>query len=270
MSQSRIQVYQYFQTGDIPTESQFQFLFNNLWFKDEQMSISDVSGLAEMFQNTLSVEQLENHTDDENAHIQFLAKLDGSNIDVEAWKTLLEIIKIATVDDGDFEGNVYTKEQIQATINELLVNIDGIRDILNSNDVNLDELQEIVNYIKENREQIELLQELIIGETTDTKVNLTDDYDFLGIFDNQRDLNRSIYDFLQTLSTEQNSYVKSVTSSESFPHPLGTDKLIIQCRDSVTGKRIECEDYATSTTIQINFLTDIINPINVLITKINP
>jgi len=97
-----------------------------------------------------------------------LAKLNASNLsaaNVEAWKEKLKIKPAATIDNGEETGNVYTKEQIeelvntlQAKDNEMLELTEKINKILDSNDDNLDEFQEIVDYIKENREQIELLK----------------------------------------------------------------------------------------------------------------
>lgn len=264
MSASRIQVYQYFQTDDIPTESQFQYLFNNIWFKDEQMKVSDISGLEQMFQNTLSVEQLEGHIDDEQAHTQYLATKDGSNIDPEAWKAILEIVRIATVDEGDFEGNVFLKSQVTQMINDVIGNLNDVKQALSSDDINLDELQEIVNYIKENRADIEALQAVIIGETTEDKVNLIDSYSEFGTVLTQQQLNGAFY---ERLTQSKDRFMRQITGSAQFANELETADVIIQVRDSITGKRMNCDDYATNQTIQINLLDDYENPLNVLIIK---
>lgn len=115
MSQLRTTVYQYFQTGDIPTEAQFQFSWNSIWFKDEKFSISDTTGLENALQNKLD----STHLSDENAHQNTLAKLNASNLNneqKEAWKTALGVGSIpdnvALVDLGE-PTDVFNKDQIR-------------------------------------------------------------------------------------------------------------------------------------------------------------
>jgi len=116
MSQLRTTVYQYFQTGDIPTEAQFQFSWNSVWFKDEKFTISDTTGLENALQNKLDT----THLTDENAHQNTLAKLNASNLNdeqKEAWKSALGVgtipDNIAFVDAGVVP-EVYNKDQIHA------------------------------------------------------------------------------------------------------------------------------------------------------------
>lgn len=118
MSELRNQTYQYFQTDDIPTEQQFQFVWNSLWFKDEKFSITDVTGLELALQNKLA----SNHASDENAHNNILLKKDASNLTDEnkaAFKQALNIGElpdnIATIDDeaNGIDGNVFDKDQIR-------------------------------------------------------------------------------------------------------------------------------------------------------------
>lgn len=114
MSQLRTTVYQYFQTDDIPTEKQFQFAWSSVWFKDENFTISHISGLE-----TVLVEKLDReHLNDENAHDKFLVKLDASNLNneqKEAWKNVLEVGEIpqnvALVDNGE-STEVFNKVQV--------------------------------------------------------------------------------------------------------------------------------------------------------------
>lgn len=114
MSQLRTTVFQYFQTDDIPTESQFQYSWSSVWFKDEKFSISNTSGLETALQNKLGTA----HTSDENAHVNSLAKLNASNLNddqKEAWKNALGVGEIpenvALVDLGE-STQVYNKAQI--------------------------------------------------------------------------------------------------------------------------------------------------------------
>ncbi|WP_312091085.1 hypothetical protein [Chryseobacterium sp.] len=116
MSQLRTDVYQYFQTDDIPSEEQFQYTWNSIWFKDEKFSISDITGLEKALQNKLGI----NHASDENAHLNTLAKLDASNLNdeqKEVWKEALGVGSIpdnvALVDLGE-SPEVFNKNQIRA------------------------------------------------------------------------------------------------------------------------------------------------------------
>jgi hypothetical protein len=176
MSASRIQAYQYFQTDDIPTESQFQFVFNNLWFKDEKFPIVQIEGLTEMFQGTMSSQAFTNHLNDTSAHAGYLALLNASNLtasNINEWKSKLGISYVATVDGSDQVGNVNTKVQIQAIVDQLnmqddeaLELIEAIREKLVSDDGNLDNIQEIVDFIKENRQNIDdILAKLLTDDT---------------------------------------------------------------------------------------------------------
>lgn len=114
MSNYRNTVYQYFQTDDIPTEEQFKYTWNSIWFKDEKFSITDVTGLESALQNKLGF----NHANDQNAHNNALAKLDASNLsngNINDWKAKLGVGEIpsnvALVDAGE-NPLVYNKQQI--------------------------------------------------------------------------------------------------------------------------------------------------------------
>ncbi|MCW3168898.1 hypothetical protein OMO38_10230 [Chryseobacterium sp. 09-1422] len=116
MSELRNTVFQYFQTDDIPTEAQFQYTWSAIRFKDEKVSISDVSLLEQALQNKLG----NSHANDVNAHTSYLAKLDASNLNYEqtqAWRMALGVgdipDNVALVDEGA-SPEVYNKEQIVA------------------------------------------------------------------------------------------------------------------------------------------------------------
>lgn len=161
-------IFSWFEKGDIPTEHQFQQTFSSFRHLDENIRMEEVTGLNETFQKTVSSTTFTNHLQDEGAHDLVLARLNASNLtarNVEEWKEKLKIKPAATIDNGEETGNVYTKEQIeeivnilQAKDNEMLELTAKISEILTSNDNNFDKLQKIVDYIKENREQIELLK----------------------------------------------------------------------------------------------------------------
>lgn len=265
-------ILQWFKKGLIPTEAQFTAAWSSFRHKEDSIPFSEVEGLTEAFENTVGLEIIDNVTADLNTR----AKADASNIDVLQWKTALEITNIATVDGDNPDGNVYNKTQIDEIVTTLHERddtnaqlIDDIKNTLLSNDINLDELQEVVNYIKENRQDIEDLQAVVIGQTTDDKINLQDNYTELGSPSTQQELNLAVYSAIQALQTSSDDAIVTITTSSNIAHTLGTDKLIVQVRDSVTGKSMLCEDYATSTHVQINFLDDVQNPCNVLIKRVN-
>ncbi|WP_435525373.1 hypothetical protein [Chryseobacterium indoltheticum] len=148
--------------------------------------------------------------------------------------------------------------------------IEKIKKKLLSDDLSLDELQEIVGFIKKSREDIEALKALPIGESREDKVKLLLDYDWLQNPKNQQEFNKQIYDKVLLISQTPTSAVVQITESTVFPNVLETENVIIQARDSVTGKKINIDDYATNQTIEINMLGDLPNPINILILKVKP
>lgn len=143
-----------------------------------------------------------------------------------------------------------------------------LKSILLSNDLSLDELQEIVDFIKKNREDIDALNALPLGESREDKVKLILDYEWLNKPKNQQEFNKQIYDKVLLISQSPTSAVVQVTGSTIFHNILETENVIIQARDSVTGKKINIDDYATNQTIEINIFGDIVNPINILILKV--
>ncbi|MCC2590371.1 hypothetical protein [Chryseobacterium sp. MFBS3-17] len=195
-------IYSWFQTGDFPTEMQFQQTFASFRHKDEAITAGEIEGLAEMFNGTASLSVVISHIEDPAAHIDYLATANADNItgdNLYSWQVALGITDIATVDSDVDEGNVYTKEQVDGFVEFLQLQdnanfelIDNIILRLESNDLDLDELQEIVDYIKDNREQIELIQGLPVGDVNDSDVQLT--YDFTGFSSatNQRRFNMDV------------------------------------------------------------------------------
>lgn len=234
----------WFEQGDIPTEHQFKQTFSSFRHLDEKIKMDEVGGLNEAFQKTLSA----NHLEDENAHHLVLAKLNASNLsaaNIEAWKEKLKIRLAATIDGDQETGNVYTKEQIREFINtiqakdeEMLEGIMKINEMLASNDVNLDQLQEIVDYIKENREQIKLLQEAVFRNILDDKIYLIGRYSNWGAVTYQNQFNDLVYDKIKTIedltSSEKNKYEERVRGDTTIKHDLDTLSFVIDAYDTVT------------------------------------
>jgi hypothetical protein len=232
-------IFSWFEEGDMPTEYQFKQTFSSFRHLDDKIKMSDVTGLNEAFTN---------HQADQNAHHSVLAKLNASNLtaaNVEEWKEKLKIHLAATVDGDRETGNVYKKEQIQEILNvfhikddEMLADISKINAMLISNDVNLDELQKIVDYIKENRQQIELLKETGLGNSSDDKINLVGSYSNWGAVSYQNKFNDLVYDKIKKIEDAANSekirHEEKVRGDSRIKHDLNTLSFVIDAYDTVT------------------------------------
>lgn len=269
----------WFETGDFPTEAQFKATFLSFYHKDDIIPIKNIEGFEDLSHLFASAEDFKKHLKDPAAHSGYLALLNASNLTathVDNWKSKLGISNVATIDSSGQPGNVYTKIQVDGFVNELkdadkglASEIEKIKKLLSSNDLSLDELQEIVNFIKNNRNDIEALK-AISGESREDKVKLILDYNWLGSPKNQQEFNKQIYDKILLISQTPTSAVVQVTKSTTFPNPFETENVIIQARDSVTGKKINVDDYATNQIIEIRMFGEIDNPINILILKVKP
>ncbi|WP_299182713.1 hypothetical protein [uncultured Chryseobacterium sp.] len=235
-------IFSWFENGDFPTEYQFQQTFSSFRHLDEKIKMNDVTGLLEAFQNTLST----GHLADENAHSSVLAKLDASNlteVNINAWKEKLKFNLSATIDGEGEIGNVYTKEQIgqfmdmlQAVDSGMQESIDQIQQMLASDDVELDKLQEIVNYIKENRQQIELLKNSVT--TSDDKINLVGSYSNWGSVIYQNQFNDVVFDKIRNIedvvNPEKIKHEERVRGDSVVKHNLDTFSFVIDAYDIVT------------------------------------
>ncbi|PZU15280.1 MAG: hypothetical protein DI622_12800, partial [Chryseobacterium sp.] len=112
-----------------------------------------------------------------------------------------------------------------------------IKRLLLSNDPSLDELQEIVDYIKENREQIELLKEVVIN-SSDDKIRLVGSYSNWGSVTYQNQFNDLVYDKIETIeddiNSEKNKYEERVRGDSVIKHNLDTLSFVIDAYDTVT------------------------------------
>ena len=104
----------WFVTGAKPTQEQFWAWQESYWHKSESIPTEKILGLSEVLANKADVEIL-----------QHKANLDSSNLTGEhvlAWKEKLGVgelpSNIATIDEGNKQGNTYTKTKV----NELLEN----------------------------------------------------------------------------------------------------------------------------------------------------
>ena len=272
-------IFSWFQSGDFPTEAQFKATFSSFYHKDYPIPVESIEGLEDLSQ-FVSTDKFQEHITDSGAHSQYLALLNASNLTsthVSSWKSKLGIGNVGTIDSADQSGNVYTKIQTNGFVNELneadnnlASEIARIKGILLSNDLSLDDLQEIVEFIKKNRVDIEALKAISLQEIKEDKVKLSLDYNWLNSPKNQQEFNEQIYDKVLSISQTPTSAVVQVTKSTVFPNILETENVIIQARDSVTGKKINIDDYATNQTIEVNILSEIVNPINILILKVKP
>ncbi|SMO69801.1 hypothetical protein SAMN06265171_10512 [Chryseobacterium rhizoplanae] len=272
-------IFSWFETGDFPTETQFKDTFLSFYHKDDLIPVKGIEGFEEIFQLFASAEAFQKHLTDPAAHSEYLALLNAGNLTpahIDSWKHKLGINNVATVDGPEQLGNVYTKIQVDGFVDELkdtdkdlTSDIEKIKKILLSNDLSLDELQEIIDFIKKSREDIEALK-AVSGQTSEDKVKLLFDYNGVGSPKNQQEFNKQIYDKVLLISQTPASAVVQVTGSAVFTNTLETENVIIQARDSVTGKKINIDDYATNQTIEVKMLGDLANPINILILKVKP
>ena len=235
----------WFETGDFPTEDQFREAWSSFWHKDDEISMSKISGLATVLSAIVSTESFQNHLEDQEAHANFLAKADASNLSAEQvteWLAKLGMNHFAVIDEELPDVSTYNKVQVDALLEVynqyyegMAAAISSIENSLQSNDLDLDELQEVVNYIKENREQIELLQAVIIGGTTDDKISLIGNYSQYGAITKQNQLNDALYDHLTTLENKfYDKFVASVTANTVLTHNLGTYDIWAEAYDEVT------------------------------------
>ena len=104
----------WFVTGAKPTQEQFWAWQESYWHKGESIPTEKILGLSEVLANKADAEIL-----------QHKANLDSSNLTGEhvlAWKEKLGVgelpSNIATIDEGNKQGNTYTKTKV----NELLEN----------------------------------------------------------------------------------------------------------------------------------------------------
>jgi len=241
-------IFSWFEKGDSPTQYQFQQTFSSFRHSDEKIRMDDVVGLNEAFQKILTSIGFTDHLEDENAHHLVLAKLNASNLtaaNVDEWKEKLQINLAATIDGAEETGNVYTKYQIedienrlQSRDDEILERIDQINNRLASDDVNLNEFKEIVHYIKENREQIGLLEEMIIRSGSDNKINLVGSYSNWGTVTYQNQFNDLVYDKIKNIEDAAGSgkikHEERVRGDSRIKHDLNTLSFVVDAYDTVT------------------------------------
>ena len=240
-------IFSWFEKGDSPTEYQFKQTFSSFRHTDERIRMDEVTGLQEAVQNILPVTIFNNHLEDENAHTSVLAKLNASNLtaaDINGWKEKLQINLTATIDGDENTGNVYTKVQTEQILNilrekndDLLERIQEITGKLSSDDVNLDTLYEIVHYIKENRRQIELLNDLFSGGSSDDKVSLVGSYSNWGTINYQSQFNSLVYDKIRQIEnsgSEKIRHEEKVQNDSRIKHDLNTLSFAIDAYDTVT------------------------------------
>lgn len=113
-------IFGWFETGDFPTQEQFQSAWSSFYHKDESIPMEKVQNLSSALQEKTDKSVYNAHLTNEAAHTTTLAKLDASNLNnlnIQAWKTILGVgtlpSNIATVDDPDQNifGNVWSKDQ---------------------------------------------------------------------------------------------------------------------------------------------------------------
>ena len=263
----------WFQTGDFPTEAQFRETFLSFMMKGDSLSVAKVEGLTEILQQTLPSEQFNSYQLAMANIIEELAQKDGSNINVEAWKTTLGISDIATV-DGDAEGNVYLKTQTDLKFESLHARLDDLFELLASDDVDLDQLQEVVNLIKTHQTEIEQLQQISIGNTHDNKVELTGTYEGTGAT-LQSQLNLIIWDKLEQIELAltqigSTQFETVIRVNSTITHNLNTKNVFVAAYDIVTGYAVPLRykvNFSNDNIIDVEFDVEPVNQVKVIIKK---
>ncbi|MCS3870485.1 anti-sigma regulatory factor (Ser/Thr protein kinase)/ferritin-like metal-binding protein YciE [Chryseobacterium ginsenosidimutans] len=116
-------IYSYFESGDFPTQEQFQDSWSSFWHRDESIPTNKITGLDSLLQNKADKNIFDTHVSNPDSHSNYLAKKDASNLNsenIQSWKTTLGVKELlsnlATFDDGTNTGNVYTKNQSDGKI----------------------------------------------------------------------------------------------------------------------------------------------------------
>lgn len=144
----------WFETDDMPTQSQFWAWIDSFWHKEEKIPITAIYDIENILNDKADAEAFNNHIEDTAAHADlFNGKEDKENKGIaNGYAPLDEFARITSqflniVDDLVTGGStaLLSAEQGKA----LQGKIDAINLILTSDDVNLDTLQEIVNAIKD-------------------------------------------------------------------------------------------------------------------------
>ncbi|MCD0456801.1 hypothetical protein LPB85_15235, partial [Chryseobacterium sp. LC2016-27] len=111
-------IYSYFETGDFPTQEEFKGSWSSFWHKDEAIPMIKIIGLIDQLQSKVDKTVFDGHALSSDSHANYLAKKDASNLNpqnIESWKNVLGVKEslndLATIDDGNNIGNVYTKDQ---------------------------------------------------------------------------------------------------------------------------------------------------------------
>lgn len=273
-------IFTWFETGDFPTQEQFQATFSSFFHKESLIPVASIQGLTQLFQNTASAESVSNHILDSNPHVGFLAKLDSTNLtatNVAEWKSKLGITEIATIDVPGTSGNVYNKPQVDALINALKnadndINaaIESLEALLTSDDLNLDELQEIVDFVKVNRADIEALQNATIGNIDDVNVDITNTIHGYSAT-NQQEMNIALAANILALENVPGNtrYETNVSASGVITHNLNTYDVDVVLYDTGTRYNADGRIYRpTTNTIEIFFDTEPTNPIKVIVKAI--
>ena len=82
-------IYSYFQTDDFPTEEQFRATWDSFWHKSESIPMTQISGLAAAFANTITIQQLTGK-----------ANVDASNItNSQSWRDTLSLYSKSETDN---------------------------------------------------------------------------------------------------------------------------------------------------------------------------
>lgn len=200
----------WFETGDIPTQEQFQQTFSSFRHKDVNITMNNITGLESALNGKLG----SNHTTDTNAHITTLAKLDASNlndVNKDAWKVALGVSplpdNIAMVDDGE-SPEVFSKDQIEEKIANLNFDVNLSSDdesiLIDNATKNIESNVSLISYESE-----DLMTDLVVLPFPAIQI--------LGVYDGGLKLNTNEYEIM-TPTRIKISTARKYTLISSLPN----------------------------------------------------
>jgi hypothetical protein len=159
MKRQKTTLKSYFETGDIPTQSQYENLIDSLRHLDDKLPISDIENLQESLDGKASTETLSNHSNDATVHVSetekntWNSKLDSGGYvgTAQDLKTLIDNVEILDKDtppvfldsdDPDTEKDILRftfkgGHQVDVSIKDL-VDLEAFRSVSSNTHHNLD------------------------------------------------------------------------------------------------------------------------------------
>ena len=253
-------IYSWFQTDDFPTEAQFRATWDSFWHKSESIPMTQISGLAAAFANTITIQQLTGK-----------ANVDASNItNSQSWRDTLSL---------------YSKSETDNKVENLSLQIATERNSNNNQD-------SIIQILESSIDELQSWKYQLTDADTDNIVNTlsellatfqdvpegTDIYALINSKINTSDIVNNLTSLSTTkvLSANQGKVLKDLIDSLSIGGLIEVtyDELVNLKNTStlVKGQNYLLTDYET-TYIQpvtsVNKSSDVIEPLIITATDVN-